>query len=100
MEKIELCTLDERGGIFISEEFRNCMGWKIGSKITATISEAERSITLYAKEDGELELDEHGRIYFSEGSRILLEWHEQDEMEITLDHDKLHVWRFAEEGVA
>ncbi|MCL2840640.1 MAG: hypothetical protein FWE05_07675 [Defluviitaleaceae bacterium] len=100
MQKLRLCTMDEQGRVFIPEAFRNHMGWSIDSKLTVLISEAERSITLLTKEDGEVQLDEQGRVQFSEGSRILLEWHEQDEMEIALDQDKLHVWKFAEEDIA
>ncbi|MCL2841398.1 MAG: AbrB/MazE/SpoVT family DNA-binding domain-containing protein [Defluviitaleaceae bacterium] len=89
-------TLKALGHIEVPAELRERMGWEYGTRLNALISEAAGKITLLTKDDGEIQVDNLGRIQLSEGSRKLLEWNENDPFEFCLDFDKVDLWRFAE----
>jgi len=81
----KVATLDDIGRLLISEKLYCQLGLKKGDRFTAFLNLTYNFANLFAREDGNIRIDDHNRIMLPGVILDNLQWKAYDEIAVTLD---------------
>ena len=80
-----IVRIDDAGRVLIPEMFYTQLGMQKGSRLTALVHITNKFAELFAREDGNLRIDDNNRVLLSPNIARTLGWDHYDKIAVTLD---------------
>jgi len=74
MQTEHFCAMDELHRVLLPMKLCEQLGWGSGSKVTASINQPDKTLNIKSSENGEMMIDDLGRITLGESMLSELGW--------------------------
>jgi len=81
-------VLDDMGRIVLPRKLTSQLGWQPGTRLTAIVNLRNKTIELFSKADGGLQMDEFGILALPQGFRKAFGWGYRDKLGVTVNTEE------------
>ena len=85
MDNKSIHMIDECGRVLLPAKLRGQIGLQASGSLTALVYVMDKYIVLFKRQDGELALDELGRICIPQTTLKQLQWGERDKLAVAVN---------------